>query len=223
MKPVAIKYGVRAFCPDCEAVAHFDYQGEGRELGYILINENHQYEGQQYSRIHYRILQCSGCGRAGLAKFHDRGNLPAMLESFYPRALPASTIPTCVPEGIKNEYREAELCASGEAWRAASAMLRSTLEKTLKANGYLKGTLQAKIDEAAADGVITAARSQKAHEDIRVLGNEVVHDDWREVTEEEVIAAIHYAQRVLEDLYDDRETVEKILVTKGRITAPSKP
>jgi hypothetical protein len=43
------------------------------------------------------------------------------------------------------------------------------LEKTLKSNGYVKGTLEAKIDEAAGDGVITEARSKRAHEDIRVL------------------------------------------------------
>jgi hypothetical protein len=119
------------------------------------------------------------------------------------------------------EYREAELCASVEAWRAASVMLRSTLEKTLKANGYAKGTLEAKIDEAVSDGVITAARSQKAHDEIRVLGNEVVHDEWRQVTEDEVQAALHYAQRVLEDLYDDRSTVEKILREKKRIAEPA--
>lgn len=100
---------------------------------------------------------------------------------------------------------------------AAIALLRSALEKTLQTNGYARGTLPAKIDEAAADGVITAARSQKAHEDIRVLGNEVVHDEWRAVTEDEGQSALHYTQRVLEDLCDDRDPVERILIGKGRI------
>ena len=67
----------------------------------------------------------------------------------------------------------------------------------------MEGSLQKKIDEAAKDGVITAARKQKVHEDIRVLGNEVVHDEWREINEAEVETALHYAQRILEDLYDD--------------------
>jgi len=101
-------------------------------------------------------------------------------------------------------------------------MVRSVLEKTLKANGYNKGTLYNKIDAAATDGIITASRSKKAHEDIRVLGNEVVHDDWRAVTEEEVMNSLHYSQRILEDLYDDRETVEKILKEKNRISIPDK-
>ncbi len=54
--------------------------------------------------------------------------------------------------------REAERCAAVGAWRAASAMLRSALEKTLKANGYTNGNLAQKIDAAAVDGVIPAAR-----------------------------------------------------------------
>lgn len=81
-------------------------------------------------------------------------------------------------------------------------------------------SLQNKIDQAAADGVITSARRQKAHDDIRVLGNEVVHDNWRPVDESEVQAALHYAQRVLEDLYDDRTAVEPVLKAKGRIKDP---
>lgn len=220
MKPIASEYGVRADCPDCHAISYFDWQSSKGDLGYILIDKQHEFNDQTFSRIHWRILRCSGCGRAGLAKFHDNGRLPAILESFYPRALSSAPFPRAVPDGIVKEYREAEVCASVEAWRAASALLRSTLEKALKANGYSKGSLQAKIDEAAADGVITAARSQKAHEDIRVLGNEVVHDEWRQVTEDEVQSALHYAQRVLEDLYDDRDTVERILISKKRISKP---
>ena len=223
MKPQALDhYSVRAQCPDCGgALAVFDHKVQGGELGYIVNDRTHAYEGRQFTRIHWRILKCSGCGRAGLAKFHDSGNgASAVLESFHPRALAKAPLPAGVPEGVEKEYREAELCASVEAWRAASAMLRSTLEKALKANGYAKGTLQQEIDDAGADGVITSARKHKAHDDIRVLGNEVVHDDWRAVIEDEVVSALHYAQRVLEDLYDDRPSVEAVLKAKGRLPTP---
>ncbi len=124
---------------------------------------------------------------------------------------------------MRAEFREAELCAASGAWRGASALLRSTLEKVLKANGYVKGSLESKIDEAAADGVITDARRKRAHDDIRVLGNDVLHDEWRQVKEEEVTAAHQYAQRILEDFYDDRASVEAILVAKKRIQAPAPP
>jgi hypothetical protein len=105
-------------------------------------------------------------------------------------------------------------------------MLRSVLEKTLLANGYTKkkdGALEKRIDAAAADGVLGEPRRQRVHQDIRVLGNDILHDPWREVTEEEYELAHHYAQRILEDLYDNRGGVVKHLQAKGRLPAPASP
>ena len=130
------------------------------------------------------------------------------------------SIPSGLPDGVQREFREAELCASVQAWRAGSALFRSALEKVLRANGYHKGSLADRIDEAAADGVITAARSKRAHDEIRVLGNDILHDDWREVTEDEFELAHHYAQRIFEDLYDDRPSVQALLIGKGRLKTP---
>jgi len=78
-----------------------------------------------------------------------------------------------------------------------------------------------RIEAAADDGVITQARKTRAHENIRVLGNDILHDDWREVLQDEYEEAHHYAQRILEDLYDDRVTVEKILTAKKRPFTPA--
>ena len=138
-------------------------------------------------------------------------------------------LPKTVPKDIEAEFREAEHCASQRFNRAASALFRSVLEKALKANGYTKGNdpslrdLQKRIDAAASDGVITQARQQRAHQDIRALGNDVLHEDWREVSDEEVEDSHRYTQRILEDLYDDRATVEKILVAKGKLAASAPP
>jgi Domain of unknown function (DUF4145) len=139
-------------------------------------------------------------------------------ESFYPACRDVAPLPSGVPNGVVAEYREAELCASVGGWRAASALLRSALEKTFRANGYVNGSLAQRIDEAAKEGVITAARQQRAHDDVRVLGNDVLHEDWRLVTEEEYSAAHHYVQRIVEDLYDHRAEVEGALRAIGRIT-----
>lgn len=68
--------------------------------------------------------------------------------------------------------------------------------------------------------MITASRSRKAHEDIRVLGNDVLHDEWRAVTQDEFDLAHHYVQRILEDFYDDRPSVEALLMDKGRMQKP---
>lgn len=52
---------------------------------------------------------------------------------------------------------------------------------------------------------------------MHVLGNQVVHDEWRIVTEEEVSSVLHYVQRVLKDPYDDRATVEAVLMARARL------
>lgn len=77
--------------------------------------------------------------------------------------------------------------------------------------------MEQQIDAAAADGVITQARKRRAHDEIRVLGNDVLHDEWQEIALDDVEAARHYAQRILEDFYDDRESVLKLLRTAGRV------
>ena len=101
-------------------------------------------------------------------------------------------------------------------------MLRSVLEKTLKVNGYddARGNLKTRIDQAVADGILTEARSKRAHANIRVLGNDILHEPWREVTPDEFDDAHRYAHRILEDFYDDRPTIEGILVSKNRIQPP---
>ena len=112
---------------------------------------------------------------------------------------------------------EAGLCAAVKAWRAGSALVRSALEKVFISNGYSERDLFNKIEAAKKDGVITDSRAKKAHDDIRVLGNDVLHDKWRAVDPDEFYLSYHYCQRVIEDFYDDRSTVESILKSKNRI------
>jgi uncharacterized protein DUF4145 len=176
-----------------------------------------------FDRIVYHLVRCASCGTGGLVVVFvatNGGYEDGLFQNFFPHSIDALTIPKAVPPDIQAEFKEAELCASVGAWRAGSSLLRSTLEKTLQANGYDKGSLRDRIDQAAADGTITAARSKRAHEDIRVLGNDVLHDEWREVTEDEFDRAHRYTQRILEDFYDDRPSVEALLIQKDRLKAP---
>jgi hypothetical protein len=146
---------------------------------------------------------------------------------FLPQAIDRAELPDKVPADIVSEFRESELDAAHGAYRSGSAMLRSVLAKTLKKNGYdeveipvagaMKKTRQLfhRIEAAANDAVITQARKTRAQENIGVLGNDILHDDWREVKQDEYEEAHHYAQRILEDLYDDRTTVETISQGQG--------
>jgi Domain of unknown function (DUF4145) len=222
---------VLARCPDCDATTSFDAKGySNTSLGIVLINVQHMYEGTGYSRILWQFFRCNVCSRGAVAKLHDSGSgHSAVLEDFLPQAIEGASLPSLVPDDIVKEFRESELDACHGAYRSASAMLRSVLEKTLKKNGYdeveikdSKGNTRKskrlidRIDAAAEDRVITETRQKRAHENIRVLGNDVLHDDWREVAQAEYEEAHKYAQRLIEDFYDDRPTVEARLTTQGR-------
>ena len=90
----------------------------------------------------------------------------------------------------------------------------------MKANGYdtrENNNLYKQIEAATEDGVITQARKKRAHDEIRVLGNDVLHDEWYEIPEEDVIASKHYCQRILEDFYDDRDSVLSLLREASRV------
>jgi hypothetical protein len=202
----------------------------------VIVNAQHEYAGNGYSRILWQFFRCANCNTGAVAKIHDNGNSgTAVLDDFLPKAIQKAPLPKSTPEDIMREFREAELDASHGAYRSGSALLRSVLEKTLTKNGYdeVEITIDAsgnkrktnklihRIEAAADDGVITQARKQRAHESIRVLGNDILHDDWREVSQEEFDDAHKYSQRILEDLYDDRATVEGILKTKGRPFVPA--
>ena len=221
MTPEFVTGNVRADCPDCGVPTTFEYkssEGSG-EFGSVIKNFGHKYDGVDYSRIIYKTLRCCVCGRPGVATVHCNNSYASnsKLEKFWPSSKPTEVVPDLTPDFIVKELREAESCMEVNAWRASAAMLRSTIEKTLIANSYNERNLYLKIEAAGKDGVITSARRQRAQDLVRTLGNDVLHDEWREVAPEEVEAAYKYVSRIIEDFYDDRDTVVSVLEQAGRL------
>jgi hypothetical protein len=177
------------------------------------------------SKASYRLYRCAGCGMGAFAKVMfggSVGNYPGSFRRliyFFPESGSRLPLPSAVPAGIQNEFREGESCLGHECLRAAAGMFRSVLDKTMRANGYKTSKekqLYDQIEAAAADGVITESRKLRAHSEIRVLGNDVLHDDWQKIPREDVEASRHYCQRILEDLYDDRPSVLALIRKAGR-------
>jgi hypothetical protein len=224
---------VVAMCPNCATQTSFERGFGGGEFGVISLPTDLERDGMSNATLHYRLHRCAGCGRGALAKIYDTtrndGTHALTLAEFFPQAVNPAAIPLSTPSDIQSELREAELCASVSAWRGASALLRSCLEKTLKVNGYTKASdpkfrnLNSLIDAAAADGILTETRRKRAHEEVRSLGNDILHEEWRVVTPEEFEIAHHYVQRILEDFYDDRPLVEATLISKNRLQATASP
>lgn len=213
---------IKARCPGCTgAFSTFEWRSAKGPYGVVTARYRDHYQGEL--NLDYRLFRCAGCGRGGLGTVAYPGDYPGayrQLKNFYPEVRDRLTLPKGVPAGIVAEFREGEKCLDVGALRAAAGMFRSVLDKTLRANGYKekKGTnLEQQIDAAGKDGVITRARQRRAHDEIRVLGNDVLHDEWHEVPAADVEASRHYAQRILEDFYDDRSSVLNTLRDAGRI------
>lgn len=221
-----------ARCPDCNGgKSTFEYMHNGNQLGFTAVETESPFQRGSPVHLQYRLYRCAGCGRGGLGAVLMRNTHPKYPEdiwylvSFFPEAKQRLPLPKDVPVGIVQEFREAELCRESGCYRAAAAMFRSVLDKVLRDNGYKTNAtrdLKSQIEAAAGEGLITEARKRKAHEDVRVLGNDVLHDEWREIKEDDVAQAHHYTQRVLEDFYDDRETSLRLLQEAKRLPAQEK-
>ncbi len=141
----------------------------------------------------------------------------------YPWSIDRALVPVDAPEDLLNELREAEAAASIGAYRAATVLLRSALEKSLKANGYAAATLAQKIDAAAGDHIITEVRKRQVHDDVRRLGNDIVHEDWRAGNVDGFLRAHEYQVWILEDFYADRSTVLAELQNAGCVDPAGQP
>lgn len=214
-----------AHCPGCRGGrSTFEWQIAGREIGAITDTTSDN-PWQTICKRDFRLFRCAGCGMGafGVILYQNYDDYPGSynhLVKFYPESKQRLDIPKDTPEGITKEFREAEECFDNNCFRAAAGLFRSVLDKTMRENGYKTSqerNLYRQIEAAADDGIITQSRKRRAHDEIRVLGNDVLHDDWQKVPEEDVEACRHYCQRILEDFYDDREPVLKLLEEAGRV------
>lgn len=215
---------ISARCPGCKgALTNFEWGSGGGQFG-TAFGLDPTTEGLPPSTaLEHRWYRCVGCQRGAIAAIAYTPGLgfgasPKIVVSFYPEAKERLPLPTSAPRGASAEYAEAERAMDAECYRAAAALLRSALDKTLLANGLRaseKEPLEDQINRAAQHGLITAALKSKAHALVRVLGNDVLHQPWRKVLLEEVEDARRYVHRVIEALYDDRATVLKELKRAG--------
>lgn len=214
---------ILANCPGCQgAMSTYNWGTQQAPFGVVRDLYARRYTNRI---VEYRLYQCPGCLSGGLAKIRLARNGAAFpsggceLIEFSPKCLDRLKLPAGVPDGILSEFREAELCIESGCHRAAAALVRSALEKVLIANGYTRPNekrLFDKIDAAAKDGTITRPLKKRAHDEVRFLGNDVLHGMWRPVSEESVRAARQYCQRIIEAFYDERSSVEQLLEELNR-------
>jgi hypothetical protein len=206
----------------------FDWKENAKQIGYTDVISKYDSYNRCYKTVQSRIYKCASCGFGSVAQIafshKNKDDFPGFnieIIEFSNEAIEKLPIPKFTPNDIYNEFREAENCFEEKCNRAALALFRSVIEKVLNQHGYdnkikkgektLKPSLADKIDLAKQEGIISLALCKRAHEKIRVVGNDILHDEWREVLDQEVEETREYCQRVLEAFYDDIETVSKII------------
>lgn len=220
--------GIPAHCIDCKSQSTFEGKYGQKELGSTEIGSPqiklHEFIGRSFTRIVYKLYRCAGCGRGSLAKIYCNSGLEdGVIAELIPHSAEVAKLPSDTPSDIKAEFDEALKCFSAGAFRAASAMARSVLEKVLIANGYNERDLYHKIEAAALDGLLTDSRRKRAQDDVKSLGNDVLHDVWVLIPEADATKSLHYAQRIIEDFYDNRQEVIAVLTQKSRLNSVASP
>ena len=107
MKPIFFKGHVRADCPDCGAPTTFEHKNNAGEYGSIIVDGHIQVLGGNYSRLIYKLLKCSVCNCAGLAKVACNSHYESgsVMVSFWPTSLLKAKLPEGVP-GLLSLRRE---------------------------------------------------------------------------------------------------------------------
>ncbi len=218
-----------ARCPGCDgARSTFEWIHKGSELGAITKRVDDR--NWRECMLDFRLFRCAGCGigALGVIKYDGGDRYPGLknrLLRFVPEAKTRLPLPHRAPREIVAEFREAERCLEINCLRAAAGMFHSVLVKTMRANGYgstKEKHLRQQIDSAAKDGVITLARKKRLHADLHAIGCDLAQKEPGKLTEIELELARRSCQRVLEDFYDDRESVFSLLRDAGRIVAEGK-
>lgn len=211
---------IQACCPECQgALSTFEWNSKDKIYGSVTLAAG-------ADSTCYRLYRCAGCGSGAMAVVRYAGKIwpgdSRQLVTFHSEASERLALPRDLPQSVVNEFREAEKCLDAGCLRAAMGLFRSVIVKVLRANGYAidRGLpLAHQLDAAAEDGIITRARHRKAQ---RVLGHDIIDDEWHEPPRADLDALRRFTQRLLEDLYEDRAATVLLLRDAGRLANEEK-
>ena len=102
--------------------------------------------------VWWRVIRCqnAACSRLILAVTGMRGDVKSM----HPPASFELDSTTPIPQGIRDDFREAGLCLGAGCYRASMVMSRRFLQRCLKEQGCKQRNLVDAIDHAVEQGVL---------------------------------------------------------------------
>lgn len=147
------------------------------------------------------MLQCGHCKEFVIAKFIDNSSQSCnVIEDhrevikYFPSCTPR-TVPDNTPHKIAKYFDQATSSLEHANYDAAGAMFRKVIDITSKELGEKNGHLVQRINNLASKGLITKDMKDWADE-IRLSGNEAVHDE-EDYTKEECEEILHFTELFL--------------------------
>jgi hypothetical protein len=113
---------------------------------------------------------------------------------FYPKNVDLD-VPDYLPETIELIYREGLICYNNRTFNACEIMMRKTLDIATKQLGGTNKFLYNRINELAANNIITKDLADWAHV-IRMIGNDGAHEEVF-ASEHETIQAVKFTELFL--------------------------
>jgi hypothetical protein len=154
------------------------------------------------------LLRCDNCQLpvAGIAI----NALSDEVQEYWPITTAGIEFPD-VPIHIVNVAKEAHSCLIVSAPRAAAAMSRAAVEAVAKDKGVSAKNLEKKIDALEAQGYISEAMKEAAHE-IRFAGNEAAHADIAQeaISVEDAQEIVTLMDAILERVYQEPARVARV-------------
>lgn len=142
----------------------------------------------------------------------------------WPDVVPRKTYAD-VPTAIASAALDAHQALDAQILRPTVLMARAAVEATAKDKGITQGLLQSKIDRLAADGHISEAMKEAAHE-IRLAGNEAAHGDIlsEPISVEDATEIVELMDAILERVYQEPAKVARVRASRearqnGQVTA----
>lgn len=124
--------------------------------------------------------------------------------------VPGAILDDCVPATVRSAFDEASKCLASACPRAAAAMARCALEGIVVDQGETKGTLAQRLNNLADKGVLLRTMAAWTKE-VRLLGNDAVHDLTAEVSIADAAQLVEFIRELAKYIYVLPHNLEKRL------------
>lgn len=148
----------------------------------------------------WTLVQCHRCRMPTVQLREDFGrgfsddDNPATVYPAPPR------ISSSVPDLLRREWNEAQICLGAKAYAACAVMVRRTVEGTCKEQGVKERTLARSLETMAERGLIDGTLADWA-DALRIVGNKGAHFTGEVVSREDAVDALAFAEALLDHIY----------------------